>query len=261
MTTSKPPSSGSVRRRHERIPFADQAVMVFADGASCTGITRDVSLHGLFLTLSAPPAGVVVGQEGVLQMFSSMTRKEFKCRVAYVAQNGFGVELLDKRAGFSADLTDSLMLESQFRVGVELLAGETIPVEGHKVAARQSAFQQARLIKISSSHLEFCLPAFSGFHPATGDRLELRIVHAQPPPIVMEGVVRSITAGGVCAVACEGVAEPVLRAMKTLMRHLIDKRLQRSISETTRLGATPRVRQVMRQFEGVFGKSSQNSGE
>lgn len=260
MEAKPAPPSGTVKRRHDRIPFSGQAVLVLADGVTCTGTTRDVSLHGLFLVCKTAQEGVAIGQQGVLQLASSQSRKEFKCRIVHVANGGIGIELIDKDTEFSSDLTDSLMLETQFRVGMNVTEEQRILVSGRLLhATRQGTFQQARLSKIGLNHMECAIPPFAPFFPGAQDRLELRIMPPRHAPIVLEGVVRSLSQATdkICSVAFPDTPDKTIQQIKELMQRLIDERVQRVITTPDgRLGSgqTHPIKQVMKHFEGMFGK-------
>lgn len=259
-------ASGLVRRRYERIGFSDQAVLELPGGRTLHGLTRDVSLHGLSLNLTETPAGVHVGQQGLLRLFAVAGDKEFPCRVVHVSGHGVGIELLDASRSFSANLTDSLMKETQLRLGVELGASEDVRVLCHSGAA----VVECRLLKIAVDQLLFLAPSLSGFAARGGDAIDLEIRHGRLAPFALTGRVRSVQiadsrmderlAARNCTVALSGLSEKSLQAIRELIRTIHDGRSQGVMPRApTSLPAgngpqSPRSSRVLQKdFERLFG--------
>ncbi|MBF0296159.1 MAG: PilZ domain-containing protein [Magnetococcales bacterium] len=252
----------TVRRRHERVAFSGRAVLTLPDGTVCAGSTRDVSLHGLFLVLPEIPVAVVHGCQGVLRLTELHHQREFQCRVVHVAPQGLGIELQDQSITFGSDLTGSMLRETRFQVGVTIPPGGDVPVTLRRAGAEMV---RAYLLKISISRMECVIPVHSAPLPGPGERLAWRIEPAAHAPIEGEGELRSAREHGaekVCLVVFPVLAEETRRAVEGLIQRLSDHQAQRGLAgianpPPARFAAAQsrQIKQVLKEFEGVFGKS------
>ncbi|MBF0126239.1 MAG: PilZ domain-containing protein [Magnetococcales bacterium] len=253
------------RRKHERVWFKYQAVLELSGGKSLWGITRDVSLRGLFLCTTGVPAGVAVGDTGFLRLTVLNLKKEFPCRVAHVSQQGIGLELHDKGEHFGATLTASLLQETQVRLGADVSFTDHIRVT--RVGASPSVvFSDGRLVKISISHMEFSFTVSPEWTLKPGEELKLEILQPRHAPIVVDGVVRSVMSGEsptekVCALVFAVLSEKTIAEVRELVRTLHGKRLQNMMTQrSTAIGlqsgadlprrTRPEMRQQLERFYG-----------
>ncbi|MBF0214219.1 MAG: PilZ domain-containing protein [Magnetococcales bacterium] len=83
------------RRRHERVLFKYRAELTLNGGMVVDGITKDVSLGGVFISTVAPPEGVCIGDTGMIRLTVLNLKKELPCRVVHVKAEGIGLTLYD----------------------------------------------------------------------------------------------------------------------------------------------------------------------
>lgn len=88
------------RRRQERIWFKYRVELEFTEGSAVRGITKDITLHGLFISTSSLPVGVKVGDAGMLRLRVLNLKREFPCRVIHVQPDGVGVALQQESEAF-----------------------------------------------------------------------------------------------------------------------------------------------------------------
>ncbi|MEO5331416.1 MAG: PilZ domain-containing protein [Magnetococcus sp. YQC-5] len=271
-------SDTSSRRRHERVYFKYQAVLELAGGKTFWGITQDVSLRGLFLNVTGVPAGVEVGDVGLLRLTVLNLKKEFPCRVAHVRNAGIGIELFDKGENFGATLTATLLQETHVRLGADVDAHDAIKVVLRALPSSLKTITptttlEARLVKISVSHMEFIFSALAGWSLEPGMPLHLEILKTRHAPILVEAVVRSVVPAHdrecspstlndkICAVVFSVMPDHTASAIKELVRTLHSRRLQlmmqqRSMSIGLQAGPDQPLRTrpaVRRDLERFFG--------
>ncbi len=262
------------RRRHERVWFKYQAVLELVGGKTFWGITRDVSLRGLFLNTTGVPIGIQVGDTGVLRLTVLNLKKEFPCRIAHVTGQGIGIELFEHGENFGATLTASLLQETQVRLGADVDSSDHIRIALRRPpnSVTSYALPEARLIKISVSHMDFSFDNLSGWSLKAGDALKLEIVRPRQTPIAVDGVVRSVLSANfmdhqradekVCSVIFSVLSNSTTESIKELVRSLHARRLQQMlVQRSTSIGlqsgsdlprrTRPTVRRDLVRFFGV----------
>ncbi|MBF0427471.1 MAG: PilZ domain-containing protein [Magnetococcales bacterium] len=263
------------RRKYERVWFKYQAVLEITDGKTFWGISRDVSLRGLFLVTTGVPIGVAVGNTGVLRLTVLNVKKEFPCRVAHVGSNGLGIELFDKGESFGAVLTASLLQDTQIRLGADVDANDLLKVVVRRAPIMPSlkGGGETRLLKISSGNMEFIYSLLFGWSFKAGDALQLEIQQSPQDPIVVEGVVRTILSKDsrifdqvndrICAVVFSVLPDRVSNAIRELVGRIHSRRLQkmmmqRATSLSLKADPSPFVHrsrsEVGKDLERFFGK-------
>ncbi|MBF0295790.1 MAG: PilZ domain-containing protein [Magnetococcales bacterium] len=262
-----PPDNAPSRRRHERVWFKCQATLNLPGGKTLWGMTRDVSLRGIFLAMAAPPTDVTKGATGTLRLTVNTLQKEFPCRVAHVCDQGVGIELNDQGENFGAALTASLLQETQVRLGADVCHTDFI-----RVARQGNDTTDGRLTKISISHMEFTFIPSSGWNePKPGDELRLAILQPRMEPLPVNGVVRTVLKGEkasekTCALLFTNLSDKTTEALKKLVQSLHDQRLRNLVTQrTTAIGlnrggdtprwARPEVRQRLERFYGPGPRS------
>ncbi|MBF0433995.1 MAG: PilZ domain-containing protein [Magnetococcales bacterium] len=237
MELEKTDSSSNHRRSHERVLFKKEAILRSANGQSAWGLTRDVSLRGAFLVIPNTNHGFGIGDAGFLKLPSLGSDKEFPCRVVHVNDKGIGLELHGKSINFGAILTESLLMETQVRLGVDLEPMDHIHV---KITATSSTmpkkFPNVHLIKISETKVEFLYPSSSDWTPSLGESLNLEIRKQPHLPIMLEGVVRALSTtqsrnamnpeGKICSMILPTMPKEKGHAIRELVRDLHAKRLK-----------------------------------
>ncbi|MBF0180262.1 MAG: PilZ domain-containing protein [Magnetococcales bacterium] len=257
-----PPANSPSRRRHERVWFKCQATLHLPGGKTLWGMTRDVSLRGIFLAMAAPPSDVANGATGTLRLTVNTLQKEFPCRVVHVSDQGLGIELNDQGENFGAALTASLLQETQVRLGADVAYTDFI-----RVAKPGSSGIEGRLNKISISHMEFTFAPASGWNePKAGDELRLEIIQPRMDPLPVSGVVRTVhkaekPAEKSCALLFTNLPDRTTEALKKLVQSLHDQRLRNMVTQrTTAIGLNqggdmprwtrPDLRQNLERFYG-----------
>ncbi|MEO5327092.1 MAG: PilZ domain-containing protein [Magnetococcus sp. THC-1_WYH] len=263
------------RRSHERVLFKHDVVLELVGGKSVWGMTRNVSLRGVFLVAANVPPDVGTGNEGLLKLNISNSVKTFPCRVVYVRDNGIGIELQQKGIDFGATLTEALMQETLIRLGADINVADHLQLKLLKPSQKyQESLPKVRLIKISGNHMEFLFPALSGWSPEPGDCLNLEIRKHPYTPIAVEGVVRSVAKANakdsmnpddkVCSLLLPAMPKNTEGAIKALVRDLHTKRLeniaiQRASNFALHSGSDqkPKARPELRKdLERFFGNRS-----
>lgn len=226
------------RRSHERVFFKHKVVLELVGGKFVWGITRDVSLRGVFLVAANISPDIGTGNEGLLKLNISNSEKAFPCRVVYVQDNGIGIELQQKGIDFGATLTEALMQESLIRLGADIKVADNLQLKLLKPSQKdQENLPEVRLVKISGSHIEFLFPAASGWSPKPGDCLHVEIRKYQHAPVAVEGVVRSVVKANandstnpddkMCSLILPAMPKNTEGAIKELVRDLHAKRLEK----------------------------------
>lgn len=229
-------SSFHYRRAHERILFKNEAVLELADGKILWGITRDVSLAGVFLITTNTTHGIEVGNEGLLRVTVLNSHRGFPCRVVQVRDGGIGVALRSKENDFSSTLTEALLQETTIRLGADLEPSDHIQLILLETSSpTPRGIPDVHLVKISGSAMEFLFSSSSDWSPQPGDCLNLEIRKYQQTPIIVEGVVRAVSTaksgnyrssdGRICSVILPTLAKDKESIVKELLRDLHTKRL------------------------------------
>lgn len=260
------------RRSHERVFFRHEAVLELVSGKSVWGMTRNVSLRGVFFVAANNSSDVETGHEGLLKLNISNSVKAFPCRVVYVRDNGIGLELQQKGIDFGATLTEALMQETLIRLGADTNVADNLQLKILKSSQKnQGSLPKVRLVKISGNHMEFLFPASSGWSPGPGDCLGLEIRKYQYAPIAIEGVVRSVVKASsmnpddkMCVLLLSAMPKTTEGAVKALVRDLHVKQLeniakQRASNIALHSGPDqkPKDRQELRKdLERFFGNRS-----
>ncbi|HAT49418.1 MAG: PilZ domain-containing protein [Nitrospirae bacterium] len=260
------------RRSHERVFFKHDVVLELVGGKSVWGMTRNVSLRGVFFVAANNFSDVETGHEGLLKLNISNSVKAFPCRVVYVRDHGIGLELQQKGVDFGATLTEALMQETLIRLGADTNVADHIQMKILKSSQKnQESLPKVRLVKISGSHMEFLFPTSSGWSPGPGDRLGLEIRKYPHVPIAVDGVVRSVVKGNsmnpddrMCSLFLSAMPKDTEGAVKALVRDLHVKQLEKiAVQRASNIALhsgpdqKPKVRQELRKdLERFFGNRS-----
>ncbi len=194
-------------------------------------------MRGAFLIIPNTNHGIGVGDTGFLKLPSLGPDKEFPCRVVHVNDKGVGLELHGKSINFGAILTESLLMETQVRLGVDLEPTDHIQL---KIVATSSTmpkqFPNVHLIKISETKVDFLYPSSSAWTPNLGESLNLEIRKHPHLPITLEGVVRALSTtqsrnamnpeGKICSLILPTMPKEKGNAIRELVRDLHAKRLK-----------------------------------
>ncbi|MBF0628259.1 MAG: PilZ domain-containing protein [Magnetococcales bacterium] len=264
MEAKKETTADQSRRRHERVWFKHQATLELANGKSIWGITRDVSLRGVFLATAVAPSAVEKNQVGQLRLNVQNMNQAFPCRVVHVSAQGVGIELHERGEQFGAALTTALMHETQMRLGADVADTDYIRVV--RLGSAASVRPEGRLVKVSASHLEFRFNLANDWLAKPGSEIKLEILQARHAPIVVQGIVRTILptrdpAEKICALILGVLPDKTSADLKDLVRTLNDRRLQNMVTQrATSLGlqagadlprrTRPEIRQDLERFYG-----------
>ncbi|MBF0340058.1 MAG: PilZ domain-containing protein [Magnetococcales bacterium] len=224
------------RRRHERVWFKYQATFAADAGQGVSGMIRNVSLQGLFLTL-VHPERIGAGSTGRVWLMVNKLKKDFFCQVAHIRADGVGLAIREESDAFSTALLTALRQEDQDRTGMDIDPGESVGVrlrDGMDVLAETS--WTGRLYQISANSMIFGYPASGkeGEGVETGAVLRLAILPPRAAEIPVEGVVRQWVRGESeeirCALVFAILPRESVQAIRELVQRVHARRLQRMIS-------------------------------
>ncbi|MEO5331949.1 MAG: PilZ domain-containing protein [Magnetococcus sp. YQC-5] len=248
-------------RRCERVWFNHYAVLEFPGGNKCIGMTRDISLRGLFLSTDTPPIEVTQEMQGILRTTLLNEERTFPCRVVHVSQDGVGIELYEKGENLSASLAVSMVQETQVRLGTPVAFEDYI-----RIALVGKPTSSGRMTKISITQMEFAFIPSSEWNFKIGSAIKLEIHQLRHGQIVVDGIVRSVMPGDappdkICFLVFSDMSEKTVNAIKELVYTLHRKRLQavltkRSATIGLQAGADQPSRphqEVRQELERFFG--------
>lgn len=242
MQSDNTATSSHHRRAYERVLFKHMAVLNFDGGKSLLGITRNVSLHGVFLVATNVPPDIEPDNEGFLGLTISNSKKTFPCRVAHVQDNGIGIALQKKGTNFGTTLSESLMQKTQIWLGVDIKSTDHLQLTLLNTStSTPREIPDIRLTKIHGNHIEFRFSSSYDRSLKLGDSLSLEIRQYERTPITLKVVVQSISTAHskntlnsdetVCSVVFSVIPENTESAIKNLVRDLHTQRLDQIVTE------------------------------
>lgn len=143
------------QRRHERIRHQVPGTLVLATGSTYQGLTKDLSIRGLFLGM-IPGSGCEVGAEGTVRLdLPTLQEREFPCRVAFVSEQGVGLWIDQTGRDFGQVVTQALFGEMTANLG-----GESRDWSGYRVVVQGKSGEShgAKLIKLTNQRADLCMP-------------------------------------------------------------------------------------------------------
>ncbi|MBF0211995.1 MAG: PilZ domain-containing protein [Magnetococcales bacterium] len=222
------------RRRHERVLFNRQAVLELTGGRKIFGLTKNVSLAGIFFVTNKVE-GIETGSVGTVRLTGSNLQNDFPCQVVHVRPNGMGLMFTGKGEHFAFGLSNLLMQETHTMLGAEVDSGEWIRVQ------RFDFSPPGRLYKISPRNMEFGFPVSPEWDPKIGESLCLEILPLhQAASIPVVGMVRLVMTGDprsreranerVCVFLFSELKDSVVRQIQELVSTLHSRRLNRIVN-------------------------------
>ncbi|HAT50257.1 MAG TPA: hypothetical protein DCS88_07980 [Alphaproteobacteria bacterium] len=182
------------RRAYERVLFKHMAVLNFVGGKSLLGITRNVSLHGVFLVVTNVPPDVEPGSEALLGLTIANLKKSFPCRVAHIRDNGIGIAFQKKDLDFGTTLTEFLKQKTQYWLGTDIKSSNHLQLTLLDTSTpTPKEIPNIHLIKMSATHINLSFFSSYGRSLRPGDSLDLEIRKYEQTPITLKVVVQSVS--------------------------------------------------------------------
>jgi signal transduction histidine kinase len=103
--------SVSGKRSWERLEYQTSMELMLQGGRCISGHTMDVSLGGVFLSVTVSIEGLKIGDEGELFIHPRDDNLTFPCKIVRIAENGLGLNFNDKQAAFGMFVTHDMMLD------------------------------------------------------------------------------------------------------------------------------------------------------
>lgn len=96
------------RRQFDRHLFQKEVILTFSDDSEFRGVTKDISLSGLFIASTASTQGIEPGHKGELRLTADDDENVFPFAVIRAFPDGLAIQLDKDQAAFGQTMVQEI---------------------------------------------------------------------------------------------------------------------------------------------------------